>query len=409
MKLSLFAASLLTAATIALPALGQSGSVVDIMEQSIRTSPSVFTAEADLDRASATASRIASGPYEFEVNASGGQRRMDNPLASESRYTEWAAGVSRTIRLPGKKRIDQDLARIETDLAGSTLDQALHLERREFAMLWSEWRSADLLRETSSVQAEEALRIAELEQVAVDKGAERQIRADQLAAAAALLQLQADQDRSAAEVARAALTSRYPDIAFPARPIPLELGDSAIAGLLDASIERMPAWRNSQLVAEQARLQAQRARLEKTPDPTLGLEFTNEFGGAETSIMARVTIPIGGSTRRAYAREMSASAAVADLHRVRVERDFYQAIESARQSLSASTSLHQKALETASASANILAKIRKGYELGEITVTEFLTARRSQIAAERTVAEQRGKLESDLLNLIALTGGQINE
>jgi len=42
-------------------------------------------------------------------------------------------------------------------------------------------------------------------------------------------------------------------------------------------------------------------------------------------------------------------------------------------------------------------------------VTEFLTARRSQIAAERTVAEQRGKLESDLLNLIALTGGQINE
>jgi len=297
MKLSLFAASLLTAATIALPALGQSASVVDIMEQSIRTSPSVFTAEADLDRASATASRIASGPYEFEVNASGGQRRMDNPLASESRYTEWAAGVSRTIRLPGKKRIDQDLARIETDLAGSTLDQALHLERREFAMLWSEWRSADLLRETSSVQAEEALRIAELEQVAVDKGAERQIRADQLAAAAALLQLQADQDRSAAEVARAALTSRYPDIAFPARPIPLELGDSAIAGLLDASIERMPAWRNSQLVAEQARLQAQRARLEKTPDPTLGLEFTNEFGGAETSIMARVTIPIGGSTR----------------------------------------------------------------------------------------------------------------
>ena len=90
MKLSLFAASLLTAATIALPALGQSASVVDIMEQSIRTSPSVFTAEADLDRASATASRIASGPYEFEVNASGGQRRMDNPLASESRYTRKA-------------------------------------------------------------------------------------------------------------------------------------------------------------------------------------------------------------------------------------------------------------------------------------------------------------------------------
>ena len=406
MKLRPLALSLLGTFAIVLPAAGQDGTVEALMEQAIRTSPSYLAAEADADRARAAADRIAAGPYEFEVNASGGQRKIDDPLASESRYTEWSAGVSRTVRLPGKRQVDQDLARIETDLAGTALGQALYDERQSFATLWSAWRHADLLRETSSAQAEEAARMAELEQIAVDKGAERQIRADQLAAEAGLLRLQAEQDRTAAQVARATLTTRYPEIVFPERPLPLALPEGAIADLLEAPVDHVPAYQTSQLLAEQARLKARRARLEGMPDPTVGLEFGNEFGGSETSLMARLTIPIGGSARQAYAREMSANATVADLNRVRVEREFYQAHQSARASLTASMSMYDRALETAEASAKVLETLRKGYDLGEITITELLNGRRSVITAQRTVAEQRARMEADLLKLMALTGGR---
>ena len=409
MKLPLLAAAFAGAIFIARPAASQTNPVVDLMEQAIRTSPSYRSAKADVDRASASARRIASGPYEFEMNASGGQRKIDDPLASENRYTEWSAGISRTVRLPGKRQVDSNLAQLEIDLAGTGLDQSLFAEREKFASLWNTWRRADLLSESSASQAAEALRIAELQQIAVDKGAERQIRADQLAAEAGLLQLQAEQDRTAAQVARAALVARYPDIVFPERTAPLDVSDEMISPLFEADIENTPSYRRAGLVAEQARLKAQRARMEKRPDPTFGLDFGNEFGGSETSVMARVSIPIGGSARRAYAQEMSASATVAELDRVTAQREAFQAVQSARQSLGASMTLYEKSLETAESSRKILETIQKGYEYGEITITEFLNGRRALISAERMVAEQRARLESDVLLLLALTGGPETE
>jgi outer membrane protein TolC len=404
MKLTFLVPLLIGTFAAALPATSQTGPVIDLMDQSARSTPSARAAEADIDRARATADRIASGPYEIEVTASGGQRTIDDPLASEDRYTEWSAGISRTIRLPEKARIDRNLARIETELAGSALDQVLYEERQQFAMLWSDWRRAELLTETSSVQADEAWQIAELEQIAVDRGAARQIRADQLEAEASLLQLQAEKDMAAADMARAALIARYPDIRFPERPVPLDFSDDMIASLLEARAETMSAYRRSQLVAEKARLQARRARSESMPDPTLGLDFGNEFGGSETSIMARITIPIGGSARRAYTQEMSASAKVAELNAITMERQFLQALEAARHSLRASIVMRDKVQKASESAARVLDSIRKGYELNEITLTELLNSRRAYISTQRTAAEQRAKLEADLLEMVALTG-----
>ena len=409
MKRFLFAAALAGTLVLVQPAAAQTDPVVDLMEQAIRTSPTYRSAKADVDRASASARRIASGPYEFEINASGGQRKIDDPLASENRYTEWSAGISRTVRLPGKRQVDANLAQLETDLAGTGLDQSLFAEREKFAMMWSAWRRADLLSASSASQAAEALRIAELQQIAVNKGAERQIRADQLAAEAGLLQLQAEQDRTAAQVARAALVARYPDIVFPETTAPLDVSGAMIDPLFEATAEDTPAYRRAGLLAQQAKLKAQRARMEKRPDPTFGLDFGNEFGGSETSVMARVSIPIGGSARRAYAQEMSATATVAELDRVTAQREAFQAVQSARQSLGAAMTLYEKSLETAESSRKILETIQKGYDYGEITITEFLNGRRALISAERTVAEQRARLESDVLHLLALTGGPQTE
>ena len=106
---------------------------------------------------------------------------------------------------------------------------------------------------------------------------------------------------------------------------------------------------------------------------------------------------------------MSASATVAELDRVTAQREAFQAVQSARQSLGASMTLYEKSLETAESSRKILETIQKGYEYGEITITEFLNGRRALISAERMVAEQRARLESDVLLLLALTGGPETE
>ena len=404
MKLSFLAPLLIGA--LPLPAIAQAGPVTDLMEQSVRTTPSVRAAEADIDRARATADRISASPYEVEVSASGGQRTIDDPLLPEDRYTEWSAGISRTIRLPEKRRIDRDLARIETQLAGSALDLVLYEERQQFAKLWSAWREADLLTETSATQAKEAWQLAELAQVAVDKGAARQIHADQLAAEASMLQLQADQDQAASAIARAALVLRYPDIQFPEHPVALDVSADMIVSFLERRTETLSAYRRSQLVAEQARLQARRARSESIPDPTVGLDIGNDLGGSETSLMARITIPIGGAARKAYTREMSANATVAELNTISVEREFYQTIEAAKQALRTSVIMQDKTQRASESAEKVLASMRKGYELGEITVTELLNSRRAYISTQRTAAEQRAKLEADLLALIALTGAQ---
>ena len=405
MKTHLLATLALGAAAIASPAFAQTNPVIDVMEQAVGTAPSVRAAEADMERARAVAGRLKTGPYEYEINASGGQRKIDDPLASENRYTEWAAGVSRTVRLPGKARIDRDLARIETELAGAALDQALYREQLQFADLWSNWLRADLLTGTSSTQAEEAAQLAELEQVRVDKGAGRQIRADQLAAEARLARLQAEQDKLDARAARAALMVRYPDTVFPLHPFALDLDNEDIAQILLASSDQSPSFRTAQLLGEQARLKARRARSDEMPDPTFGMEFTNEFGGGETSLMARVTIPIGGSARRASTREMTASATVAEMNAISVERELQQTIETAKQSARLSLALYDEATNALEASALVLEKIEQGYAMGEITITDLISSRRSHVSTQRTAAEHRAAMDAALLKLVVLTGG----
>ncbi|HPF23873.1 MAG TPA: TolC family protein [Hyphomonas sp.] len=405
MKHALLAAIAFGAFALASPAGAEPNPVVDLMEQSVRTAPSVLAAEADMDRAGASAARLRAGPYEFEINATGGQRKIDDPLAPESRYTEWAGGVSRTVRLPGKQRLDRDLARIETDLADAALGQALYHERLAFADLWSAWLRADLLTETSSEQAAEATRLAELEQITVDKGAGRQIRADQLTAEASLMRLQAEQDRLTADAARAALMARYPDAVLPARPLMLNLTDADVIQVLDVAADQSPTYRTAQLVSEQARLRARRARADETPDPTFGMEFTNEFGGGETSLMARVTIPIGGSARKASTRELASSATVAELNAIGTERQLQQLIETSKQSALLSLTLSEEAARAMEASTLVLGRIQQGYTLGEITISDLITSRRSHLATQRTAAEQRAALDAALLKLIALTGG----
>jgi len=403
MKQAFLAALAICAFTLTPPADAQTDPVLDLMEQSARTAPSVLAAEADMKRADASAARLRAGPYEFEANASGGQRKIDDPLSPESRYTEWAGGVSRTVRLPGKQRLDHDLARIEIELADAAREEALYQERLAFAGLWNTWLRTDLLTETSSEEAAEAARLAELEQIAVDKGAGRQIRADQLATEAGLMRLQAEQDRLSAEAARAALAARYPHIVLPARPTPLDLTDKEIQEVLDVSVKQSPAYRAAQLTSERSRLRARRARADEMPDPTFGMEFTNEFGGDETSLVARVTIPIGGAARKANTRELASSAAFEELNALKTERQLQQLVETSKQSARLSLTLSEEAKKTELASGIVLSRIEEGYRLGEVTINDLISGRRSLLATQRIAAEHRAARDAALLNLIVLS------
>lgn len=221
----------------------QTVSVMDLMDEAVSGAPGLQMAQADIARAHASAKRIAVSPYEYQVSVSAGQRFIDDPLSTETRFTEYGAGLSKTIRLPSKKRLDQRLSEIEVAISELGVEVAAFNEKKIFIELWSAWSQAHWFVAISRDQAEDAAELAALELAKVEKGAGRQINADILLAQSHMTEVMAQRDFTAAQRAKLNLQSRYPLISLPADPLGLSASFSVPpTNEIDASIDH-PAYR----------------------------------------------------------------------------------------------------------------------------------------------------------------------
>jgi len=384
----------------------QSSSILDLMNEAVSGAPSVEIARADTARAQASATRIALSPYEYQLSGSVGQRFIDDPLAPNTEFTEYGAGVSKTIRLPSKKRLDQRLSQIEIEIAELGVEVAAFEEKLAFIKLWNAWSQAYRFVPVSQRHAADAAELAQLEVIKVEKGAGRQINADVLLAQSQIAEVLAEQDVANAERAKLNLVSRYPMIDLPYNPLSLSPSISAIAGSqLDEPVN-YPAQRLAALQSERLRLRAQREGLNKRPDPTVGLAVTDEFGGRETSVMATLSIPLGGKLRRATVNEAQAQALKSEvearLSYQMAERDFKLSQDTAK-SYDRLIAAAEAAREASRAS---LVQMEKGYALGAITAQEMIIARQSLRDAERSYAEYAGQAEAAKLLLLVYTSAK---
>lgn len=375
-----------------------------LIAEAVDASPTVMAAKADVERARATARRLRVGTYEIVVSGSAGNHTVDDPAVGNADYTEWNAGLSRTVRLPPKRNADKTIAELEVKKAQAAYGMTRRGALLEFVSIWTNWRRAYESSRTERKLAEDAQKLATAEQKAVSLGASRQIYVDQLRADAGLLKLRADQRGIDAQNAKSDLAAAFPDFVMPAKPGPLSWDAARITSLLATNAADSVAVREARLAVEQMQAQTRRARLNNLPDPTLGVEFSNEFGGRETKLMATLSIPLGGRARRAAADEAGSKAAAAIARLRAVEMDETRRYDQAKRAARIA-SMNLKTAEVAAQTArDAMERLKKGNAMGAVNLGDLVASQRTLSLTEQALVDYRIAAEQAYLILAVLNG-----
>lgn len=342
--------------------------------------PGVMAARAGLEVARQEANILERSPYEWNARLTGQRRTVQNGPD----YREWNVGLERTVRLPGKAKADRNIGKATVDEADARYANARHEAARDLLTMWLEWLQAD----AGYGLAQSNGRAAEGNLGAVQKRV-RAGDAARLDAGLALAEL-AEQRRLTSEaktqaaVAWARLHGRFPGF------------DRQLAAMPTVSPLQRDAqyWRlrireqSDELKAAEAQWrtasgQAERARAEKTPDPTFGLFTASEVGGRERLVGISINIPIPGGHRNERAIQATQTAEMKRQEAERVRRQLEADIESALATVMGSYESMQIAEAGSSAMQDNARLMQRAYTLGESDLQSLLTAQKQATAAQQ--------------------------
>jgi len=362
------------------------------IERALHEHPMVRASEAGLRAEEAQRARLEAGPHEFALMISGQQRR-DGLL--DTTYREHEVGIERAIRLPGKAALDAELGAVGVEHAGYLVGDALHESSRLLLRSWFDWQ-----REMAAVQdwqAQVAILERQREAVARRVGAGDAARLEGLLAEAQLMQAQAQQSQAETRRANAALALNQD---FPAVTLPETVGSpepQAVTQYDDSwrvrIIEHNHELQVATLATQRGRLMARRLKAERIADPTAGLRFSSERGGAEHIVGLQLTVPFGGAARAASARagaaEADAVAAREAQVRARVEAEAQRTVVAAHSAYAQWRRLADVARRMDD-NANLL---EKAWRQGEGQFGDLQVARRQAIEAR--LAESQARLDAN--------------
>ncbi len=342
--------------------------------------PSVRAAQAGIRAEEAGLARQVAGPYETSVRLLGQQRRVGD---IDQRYNEWAVGLERPLRLPGKARLDEELGREGVSQAQIAYGDAMHEASRALLKGWFAWQREAA--QSLQWQAQADVLKQQAEAVAKRLGAGDASRMEQTLAQAALAQAQAAaaQARGRERAAAAEFAVGFPLVALPREPLVADpqppqhdqgyWTEQILAHSHELGVARAEARR--------VRVSAARAEADRLPDPTAGIHYASEFAGNERIVGISLSIPFSGAGRSADARQAQARAEAAADREAAVLRK----IESeAAVAYSLSRSAYDNWLNLQAAAEQFergAAMTARAYSLGEGGLTEVLTARRQAIEA----------------------------
>ncbi|WP_222564431.1 TolC family protein [Novilysobacter antarcticus] len=373
-----------------------------LVEAAIAEQPSVRAAMRRTDAAGAQARARAVGPHEFEVSAISQVRRIDVDNGTE-RYDEYEAQLGRAFRWPGKVALDRRIGEYGISASELRLDDARHEAARIFLKYWLDWLRAS----EQSAEAEEQFESLVRERTAL---ARRVQLGDAAAKDLDLLDVelaQTDATRLAAQGAlvdaEAAIAHDFPTLPLPERAPtvgdPEELPETPEVWVTRI-VQRSHEIGALEADAMQADALAARSRADRLPDPTLALRLMNDRGGAERVVGLVFTMPVGGRHRSALATGDGASAAAmhseAQAKRREIQREAEQAVrkvEQARRQWLA----QQRALR---ASDGARKRTRRGWELGELSLAEWLLAERTHRQIAFAEASARADAEEARLGVL---------
>lgn len=354
----------------------------------IDADPGVRRAQGEREAALARASGRRRGSHEW---IAGGQW-LDRDAGAQGRFNEWEASLQRELRLPGKAAVDRRIADAEESVGGDLLADARHMAAIGLLEAWLEWLAAEELRRVAMAAVADA--DSDLDAVAARlKGGDAAlVEHDAALAAAAAARREGRLAEIRAQEARITLQARYPGLPLPAQAAPIAAPSVPEPGwrhwgerIVAVSHEVTLAQGRAELEANRA----ERARLDRRANPTIGLRALSERGGDETALGVFFSVPLGTGARRAVAAEAAgqAMAAEADADAVRIEVGRHaQALAARAETLAAAWTLAKEGLD---AQRQETARLERGRELGGVALAPLLAARRREREAAMAEVESR--------------------
>lgn len=365
----------------------------------IEAQPSVARARAEKAAANARAGGQQRGPHDW---IAGGQWQQRD-AGDGQRLGEWELSLERAVRLPGKARLDRHMAGLERDAGADILADARHVAATELLQAWIDWLAADEL--AAQAQAAAAIAGEDLQgtlrrlQAGHASAAEHDAAVAADATARRLLQ-QAHMD---AEEAQLALSLRYPQLALPASAPRIDAPEyeaidwEAWATRVVAVSHDITRAENRATLADR---RAERARLERRADPSVGIRTLSERGGEESAIGVFVSIPLGAGSRRAVAEEQAAMAAAyhADATATRLQTQLQARTLARRVTLQGNA--WRLARDAAQAQAREASRMARGHALEGVDLADLLAARKRANDAGMAEIQARSAAFASSANLL---------
>ncbi|MFJ7566461.1 TolC family protein [Herminiimonas sp. NPDC097707] len=356
----------------------------EIARPLLEQDPGVAAARGGLDVALNEAGILDKSPYEWTTRATGQQRRLE----SGPRYNEWHVSIEQTLRLPGKAAADRNLGTATVEESQARYGEALHEAARDLMTMWLDWLAAERAREL----AEKNLLSMQASLGAVEKRI-RAGDASKLDLSIARAEL-SEQKRLNNDVKTQAtttwlrLSTRFPGIKRQLLPLPtpLPIADNA-ASMRERILAESDVLKGAQAQMRMAQAHAERARAEKTPDPTLGVFTASEVGGRERISGIMISIPIPGGARNLRSAKAAAALGVSYQEIEMKKRLLETEVASAIATADGAYESLQIANEGASAMQENAALMHRAYTLGEAELQAMLLSNRQATAASNNALQ----------------------
>lgn len=371
----------------------------DMVDRVLSDDPDVLAGEARIDLSRGEQRRLKSGDHEWTISGTYLRREIDGaPVA----FDEYDATLSRRFRLPGKGRLDREIGDATLRSAEQSAEDARHQAALVLMDHWMNWLAAaeqvDIARDLSTAYQQE-LRVVE-RRAELQDAADIEVELARAASADALAQLA--HAEGATHQSQAALTSVFPQLPLPARPpsvdAPTELQD---AGEWEARmIERSHEIGYYQAEVERLDAIARRTRADRVPDPELGLTAFSERGGDETGLGVVISIPISGGARSGSALRDASAARIARQRLERTRREIRSIARTDVIAAEAGYAAWLQANRALEASASAIERMRRGFELDALSLSELQVAERRHADVRRAEADARMQANRAWLKLM---------
>lgn len=352
----------------------------------------VLNATSTVKMEQANQRKLNSGNYEFNLRVGAAHRNITNTGQVRK---EWYVGLERPIRLFNKVAIDEDIGAAGVAQAEYALGDARHEASRILLRLWFVWQREQVQATLWQQQVAILKQQAKMTEKRVKAGGAPKLELNLALAAAAQASVSRDQAQLRAQLAANELSKSFPAIQPPLTPIltpPTPISHD-FAFWKSRILEGNHLLGMTKIRSQAKQLQAKRSRADQTPDPTIGLLYSNEQGGNEklSSIYLSIPIPNGHRSATTESAEQQAMMAVdqENFIRRRLEGDIFAAHLQAVKKFKTWQQAHQAALSI-NRNTQLIAK---AYIMGEYSLSDSLTARR--FALQSSIAENLALLDAN--------------